>query len=84
MDMNLDGGFSFSDVPLFVHAIFFLPGDTIVYLFITHVRPMASALNMGSHSLQGPFSLIVSLVFWLVVGYLLIGSISTGSTGRNR
>lgn len=83
MDMNLDDRFTAADVMLWLKVLFFIPGDTVLYFFITAFPPMAKSLDLGPYSFQGTFSLVVSLIIWFFIGIFLVGGFAVKKTGHS-
>ena len=66
-DMNADGRFSLSDLgPALVH-LFFLPGDSILWLVFNYAPSAARFLELSYAAFGGVESAVLSTIGWLLV-----------------
>lgn len=78
LDMNSDGRFTVSDAWLWAVQLFFVPGNSVLWLMLTYLPGFASFLELGSGSYNGLFTAIVSVAIWLfviVMGGVLLGAV---------
>jgi DNA-binding MarR family transcriptional regulator len=74
LDMNADGGFSVSDLgPMLVH-VFFLPGDSLLWLAFGYAPGIAEFLNLSHSAFGGVESALLSTLGWLI-GILALGTV---------
>lgn len=65
-DMNCDGLFTISDVGLWIHWLFFLPGDAVFYGLLS-IPKLAVFLEITPAWYGGWTSGILSILGWLLV-----------------
>lgn len=70
-DPNGDGLITISDASGLFAWFFCAPGDWLILTLITRAPELALFLELIPESLSGLFSSLVSLGFWLGVGYIL-------------
>ena len=78
MDMNADGRFTVSDAWLWVVRLYFVPGNSFLWLLLEYLPGFASFLEISSSSYNGLIPAVVSLVIWLftvVMFGVVIGAI---------
>lgn len=73
-DMNCDGRFTIGDVGLWLHWVFFLPGDALILLLLEQAAPVAGFLELGPAYYGGWFSGFLSFFLWLAT-VLALGSV---------
>jgi hypothetical protein len=65
MDANADGRITLADVLSWPSAVFFLPGDALLWATMTYAVPIARLLDVGPADYGGALSGTVSAVSWL-------------------
>jgi hypothetical protein len=70
-DPNEDGLITISDASALFAWFFCAPGDWLILMLMTRAPELAHFFELTPESLSGLFSSLVSLGFWLVVGYIL-------------
>jgi DNA-binding MarR family transcriptional regulator len=78
LDMNSDGRFTAMDAWLWVVQLFFLPGNSVLWLLLEFIPSFASFLELGSTSYYGALAAGVSAAFWffaIVLIGVVIGAI---------
>lgn len=67
VDMNGDGLFTISDFWAWVSQVFWLPGDSVVWLFIHRWTDIGTFLEFSPDDYGGFLSLVISVWAWLIV-----------------
>jgi hypothetical protein len=65
LDANGDGEITAADVTACLEALFFLPGDTLLFALLTWVTPLARGLGFGPADFGGVVSGAFSACAWL-------------------
>jgi predicted transcriptional regulator len=74
LDMNADGRFSVGDLgPMLIH-LFFLPGDSLLWLTFSYAPGIASFFNVAHSAFGGVESAVLSTLGWLI-GILALGTL---------
>jgi len=80
-DMNGDGKFTVSDIPLLIQCVFFYPGDSLIYNLLLEKSNKATFFELTPESYGGKFSFVASFVVWVaallvailgIIAYLLM------------
>jgi hypothetical protein len=64
-DMNSDGVFTMSDIVEILMQLFFLPGDSLLFLILNYLPKAAELLELSYDNYHGMFGGIVSLIVWV-------------------
>jgi hypothetical protein len=79
-DMNADGQFTVSDLPLWLHQGFFLPGDCIIWMLSLHTPRLARFAELSPADYGGAVAAMVSALIWF---FLIVVSGGTYGFVRN-
>lgn len=71
-DMNYDGLVTISDIWLWIKWLFFLPGDSTIWLVTDRVYRLAIFLELSAADYGGWLSGFLSVFFWVVLPILSI------------
>jgi len=66
-DGNADGHFTVTDVGLLLETLFFLPGDTLIWLTLRYVPTVSRFLEVDTGEYGSTFSALLSVLVWLAV-----------------
>ena len=66
-DMNCDGAFTISDIPLLSEWVVYLPGDLLLLFLMGRFPEIAAFLELTPASFGGWISLGISIIAWLFV-----------------
>jgi hypothetical protein len=72
LDVNDDGQFTISDVPVWLVEAFFLPGDWLIWATLTYAAPVARFLELGAADYGSVLSGSVSGLIWLALVILAV------------
>lgn len=70
-DVNADGHVDVSDLGLALYNLFFLPGDSLIYLLLSFPE-LAGALGIGTASMRNAGSALVSSLVWAALFWLVL------------
>ena len=73
-DMNADGLFTISDVWLLIKQVFYLPGDSLLFLILVERPGTATFLELSTANSHGFLTGVDSAISWIV---LFVGSLMT-------
>ncbi len=71
-DGNADGRFTVSDVGLLLEIIFFLPGDTLIWVTLRYVPSVSQFFEVDAGQYGSTFSALLSVLVWLAVAVVLL------------
>ena len=71
-DGNADGHFTVTDVGLLLETLFFLPGDTLIWLTLRFVPTVSRFLEVDSGEYGSTFSALLSVLVWLAITVFLL------------
>jgi hypothetical protein len=74
LDANGDGKLTTADLYQHLHALFFLPGDALLFALSTYAGPVARLFGFGPSDYGGVASGVLSACAWLIV--LMVCSIT--------
>jgi hypothetical protein len=63
-DMNSDGVFTMSDIVEILMQLFFLPGDSLLFLILNYLPKVKELLELSYDDYHGMFAGIVSFIVW--------------------
>ncbi len=66
-DMNSDGVFTMSDIIAIFIQLFFLPGDSLLFLILNYLPKVTELLELSYDNYHGIFTGIVSLIVWVLL-----------------
>ena len=64
-DMNSDGVFTISDIIEIFIQLFFLPGDSLLFLILSYLPKATKLLELSYDNYHGVFAGIVSFIVWV-------------------
>jgi hypothetical protein len=64
-DMNSDGAFTMSDIVEIFIQLFFLPGDSLLFLILNYLPKATELLELSYDNYHGIFAGIVSFIVWV-------------------
>ncbi len=64
-DMNSDGVFTLSDIIAILIQLFFLPGDSLLFLILNYLPKATRLLELSYDNYHGIFTGIVSFIVWV-------------------
>ena len=64
-DMNSDGVFTMSDIVEILIQLFFLPGDSLLFLILNYLPKVTELLEFSYDDYHGMFAGIVSFIVWV-------------------
>lgn len=71
-DMNGDGRFTISDLPVWLGHVFFLPGDWLIWATIRYAEPVARFLELDTDDYGGVLSGALAGLVWLAILVLVL------------
>ncbi len=71
-DVNNDGGFTVSDVGLWLHHLFFLPGDLLIWGALRYAPGFSSFLEVNASHFGSTIAALLSVFVWLAFGVFLL------------
>jgi len=71
-DGNADGRFTVTDVGLCLQQLFFLPGDTLIWLSLHYAPQISSFFEVDAAQYGSTFSALLSVFVWLAVTVTLM------------
>jgi len=66
-DGNADGRITVSDVGLWLQTLFFLPGDTLIWMALRYAPAVTRFFEVDSAQYGSTFSALLSVLIWLAV-----------------
>jgi DNA-binding MarR family transcriptional regulator len=73
-DGNADGRFTVTDVGLWLQTLFFLPGDTLIWLSLHYAPEITQFFEVNSAQYGSTFSALLSVFIWLATAVLLLST----------
>jgi hypothetical protein len=67
LDANGDGQLTAADLYAHLHALFFLPGDTLLFVLSAYAAPVARFVGLGPSDYGGVTSGVFSACVWFIV-----------------
>ena len=64
-DMNSDGVFTMSDITEILIQLFFLPGDSLLFLILNYLPKVTELFKLSYDDYHGMFAGIVSFIVWV-------------------
>ena len=64
-DGNADGQITVSDVGLWLQTLFFLPGDTLIWLSLSYAPEITQFFEVDAGQYGSTFSALLSVFIWL-------------------
>ncbi len=74
-DMNLDGAFTMGDIIEILIQLFFLPGDSLLFLILNYTPKVTNALEFSYDNYHGIFTGIVSFIVWFFLLPIIVNGI---------
>ncbi len=74
-DMNSDGAFTISDIVAILMQLFFLPGDSLLFLILNHLPKATELLELSYDNYHGMFAGIVSFIIWVFLLPIIVNVI---------
>ncbi len=74
-DMNSDGAFTISDIVAILMQLFFLPGDSLLFLILNYLPKVTELLELSYDNYHGMFAGIVSLIVWVFLIPIIVNVI---------
>lgn len=71
-DANSDGSVTVTDVGLWLQMIFFLPGDTLIWLSLQYAPGITQFFEVDAGQYGSTFSALLSVFIWLAISVLLL------------
>ncbi len=71
-DVNADGRFTVTDVGLWLQVLFFLPGDTLIWLSLKYTPEITQFFEVDAAQYGSTFSALLSVFVWLAIAVLLL------------
>ena len=71
-DSNADGRFTVTDVGLWLQTLFFLPGDTLIWISLRYVPEISQFFEVDSGQYGSTFSALLSVFAWLAIAVLVM------------
>lgn len=66
-DVNNDGSFTVTDLGLWLHHVFFLPGDWMIWMILRYTPEIGRFLEVDTREYGTSFSALLSVFSWLVI-----------------
>lgn len=63
-DMNSDGVFTLGDIIEILMQLFFLPGDSLLFLILNYLPKVKELFELSYDNYHGMFTGIVSFIVW--------------------
>lgn len=73
-DGNSDGRFTVTDVGLWLQTLFFLPGDTLIWLSLRYAPGVTRFFEVDTGQYGSTFSALLSVFVWLAISVLLLSA----------
>lgn len=74
-DMNSDGVFTLSDIIAILIQLFFLPGDSLLFLILNYLPKATKLLELSYDNYHGVFAGIVSFIVWVFLIPIIVNGI---------
>jgi len=74
-DMNSDGIFTMSDIIEIFIQLFFLPGDSLLFLILNYLPKVTQLLELSYDNYHGMFAGIVSCIVWVFLLPIIVNVI---------
>ncbi|NQT69082.1 MAG: hypothetical protein HQ552_05830 [Desulfobacteraceae bacterium] len=74
-DMNSDGIFTMSDIIEIFIQLFFLPGDSLLFLILNYLPKVTELLELSYDNYHGMFAGIVSFIVWVFLLPIIVNVI---------
>ena len=71
-DGNADGRFTVSDVGLWLQTLFFLPGDTLIWISLRYAPEVTQFFEVDAGQYGSTFSALLSVFVWLAIAVVLL------------
>ena len=71
-DGNADGRFTVTDVGLWLQTLFFLPGDTLIWVSLRYAPEITQFFEVDAAQYGSTFSALLSVFVWLAIAVLLL------------
>lgn len=71
-DGNADGRFTVTDVGLCLQQLFFLPGDTLIWLSLRYAPVVTDFFEVGAAQYGSTFSALLSVFVWLAITVIVM------------
>lgn len=73
-DGNADGRFTVTDVGLWLQTLFFLPGDTLIWVSLRYAPQITQFFEVNAAQYGSTFSALLSVFAWLAIAVLLLST----------
>ena len=74
-DMNSDGVFTMSDIIEIFIQLFFLPGDSLLFLILNYLPKATEFLELSYDNYHGMFAGIASFIVWVFLLPIIVNVI---------
>ncbi|MBC8433831.1 MAG: hypothetical protein H8D96_18120 [Desulfobacterales bacterium] len=74
-DMNADGVFTLSDIIEIFIQLFFLPGDSLLFLILNYLPKVTELFELSYDDYHGMFAGIVSFIVWVFLIPIIVNGI---------
>lgn len=74
-DMNSDGVFTISDIIEIFIQLFFLPGDSLLFLILNYLPKVTELFELSYDDYHGMFAGIVSFIVWVFLIPIIVNGI---------
>lgn len=74
VDLNGDGQLTLDDLPAWLVEAFFVPGNWLIEVALTHAAPVAHSFGIDAGDYGGALSGVMSAVAWLLAARLVISA----------